>query len=118
MIAVLIGCAVSASRGFFALARDRRCPSRSRAISRHGTPLGATVFVVLVYAVVIALVQWSTSFAIPQLPEYVSMFSWMSTFGGFAIAVIYLLIAVGALRGLRDKESRGSSTSPASWVAW
>jgi amino acid transporter len=29
------------------------------------------------------------------------MFSWMSTFGGFAIAVIYLFIALGALRGLR-----------------
>ncbi len=104
MIAVLIGCAVSASRGFFALARDRKMPRPLTRISRHGTPLGSTVFVVLVYAVVIALVQWSTSFAIPQLPEYVSMFSWMSTFGGFAIAVIYLLIAVGALRGLRDKE--------------
>ena len=31
------------------------------------------------------------------------MFSWMSTFGGFAIAAIYLFISVGALRGLRDR---------------
>ncbi len=30
------------------------------------------------------------------------MFSWGSTFGGFALAVIYLLMSVGALRGLRD----------------
>ncbi len=29
------------------------------------------------------------------------MFSWMSTYGGFAIVVIYLMISVGALRGLR-----------------
>ena len=40
MIAVLIGCAVSASRGFFALARDRKMPSPLTKISRRGTPLG------------------------------------------------------------------------------
>ena len=34
------------------------------------------------------------------------MFSWMSTYGGFAITVIYLLIAVGALRGLKDHPSK------------
>lgn len=102
MIAVLIGCAVSASRGFFALARDGRMPSKLRTISRHGTPSGASGFVIFVYAVVISLVTWTTSFAITNYPEYVSMFSWMSTFGGFAIAVIYLFIAIGALRGLRD----------------
>ena len=32
------------------------------------------------------------------------MFTWISTYGGFAIAVIYLLISVGALRGLRDRR--------------
>jgi amino acid transporter len=101
MIAVLIGCAVSASRGIFALARDGRMPRPLTKISRHGTPSGASAFVLFAYAVVIVLVTCTTAFAIPQLPEYVSMFSWMSTFGGFAIAVIYLFIAVGALRGLR-----------------
>jgi drug/metabolite transporter (DMT)-like permease len=34
------------------------------------------------------------------------MFSWMSTFGGFAIAAIYLLISVGALRGLRAADKQ------------
>jgi amino acid transporter len=103
MIAVLIGCAVSASRGFFALARDRKMPSPLTKISRRGTPLGASIFVLLAYAVVIVLVAWTTAFALSGTPEYVSMFSWMSTFGGFAIAAIYLLIAVGALRGLRNR---------------
>lgn len=101
MIAVLVGCAVSASRGIFALARDSRLPAPLTRISRHGTPVGASGLVLFTYAVVILLVAWTTAFAIPSLPEYVSMFSWMSTFGGFAIAVIYLFIAVGALRGLR-----------------
>lgn len=105
MIAVLIGCAVSATRGFFALARDRKMPSPLIKISRHGTPLGSSVFVLAVYAVIILLVTWSTAFALGGgTPEYVSMFSWMSTFGGFAIAAIYLFIAVGALRGLRHRE--------------
>ena len=30
------------------------------------------------------------------------MFSWGSTFGGFALTIIYLLMSIGALRGLRD----------------
>ena len=52
-------------------------------------------------------------------PEYVSMFSWLSTFGGFAIAVIYLLISVGALRGLRDVgQASGRSTSPRWSGSW
>ncbi|HQU25571.1 MAG TPA: amino acid permease, partial [Acidimicrobiales bacterium] len=106
MIAVLIGCAVSGSRGFFALARDGKMPRPLTSISRHGTPLGASLFVLLAYAVVIALAVWSSAFALPNTPEYVSMFSWMSTFGGFAIAVIYLLISVGALRGLRHDDKR------------
>ncbi|HEY5266842.1 MAG TPA: APC family permease [Acidimicrobiales bacterium] len=102
MIAVLIGCAVSASRGIFALARDSRMPKALTKISQRGTPSGAICFVLFAYAVVILLVTWSTSFALKGFPEYFSMFSWMSTFGGFAIAVIYLFIAVGALRGLRS----------------
>ena len=106
MIAVLIGCAVSASRGIFALARDERMPSPFTKISSRGTPSGALGFVLFVYAVVIGLVQWSHAFALPQYPEYFSMFSFMSTYGGFAIAVIYLLISVGALRGLRNDDKR------------
>jgi amino acid transporter len=104
MIAVLVGCAVAASRGFFALARDRKMPRPLTKISRRGTPLGSSLFVLFVYAIIIILAVWSTAFALGGgTPEYVSMFSWLSTFGGFAIAVIYLMIAIGALRGLRDR---------------
>jgi amino acid transporter len=106
MIAVLVGCAVSASRGVFALARDHRMPIALARVSRRGTPSGASAFVIVAYAIVIALVTWTTVFAIPQNPEYFSMFSFMSTFGGFAIAVIYLFISVGALRGLRSSGKR------------
>ena len=45
MLAVAIGCAVSASRGIFAMARDRRIPAPLAITSkRHGSPLGAAVF--------------------------------------------------------------------------
>ena len=47
MLAVAIGCAVSASRGIFAMARDRRIPGVLATVSRrHDSPLGATVFLV------------------------------------------------------------------------
>jgi amino acid transporter len=38
------------------------------------------------------------------------MFSWGAAFGGFALTVIYLLMAVGALRGLRDHDKP--------WAVW
>jgi len=47
MLAVAIGCAVSASRGIFAMARDRRIPGALATVSRrHDSPFGATVFLV------------------------------------------------------------------------
>lgn len=106
MIAVMIGCSVAASRGIFAMSRDHRFPSVLAKVSKRGTPLMASIVVVIVFAIVI-LVTANTQFmslSTPEmeLPEYVSMFSWLSTLGGFSLACIYLLVAVGALRGLRD----------------
>lgn len=103
MVAVLIGCAVSASRGVFAMARDQRLPRSFGKISSKGTPIGASNFVMLVYAIIIILTVTTSIFAIPNLPHYVAMFSWFSTYGAFAIVIIYLLISVGALRGLKDR---------------
>ncbi|HEU5428842.1 MAG TPA: APC family permease [Actinocrinis sp.] len=106
MLAVMIGCAVSATRGLFALARDRRLPAPLARISaRRGTPLVAAAVVLAAHLIVIILTAgWSGLLAQAGLPHYVAMFSWGSTFGGFALAVIYLLMAVGALRGLRDHQ--------------
>ncbi len=107
MIAVLIGVSVSASRGFFALARDRRLPARLAAVSRRGTPLPASIVVLLAYAaVMVVTLTWTSLFALPDLPHYVSMFSWLSTFGSFSLAIIYLLMSVGAIKGLADHPKR------------
>jgi len=107
MLAVLIGCAVAAARGMFALARDRRLPAALGKVSHRGTPLAASGVVVLVNAVVVVLTAaWSGFLAQDGMPHYVAMFSCGSTFGGFSLAVIYLLMSAGALRGLRDHPRR------------
>jgi amino acid transporter len=111
MIAVMIGASVSAARGLFALGRDGRLPRALGVASARKTPLTASIVVVVADLVVIAVTQWWTGlFAIPQAPHYVAVFSWLAAFGGFALAVIYLLMSVGALRGLRDHERP--------WAVW
>jgi amino acid transporter len=111
MIAVMIGASVSAARGLFALGRDGRLPRALGTPSKRNTPLVASIVVVVADLVVIAVTQWWTGlFAVPQEPHYVAVFSWGAAFGGFALAVIYLLMSVGALRGLRDHDKP--------WAVW
>jgi amino acid transporter len=100
MLAVAIGCAVSASRGIFAMARDRRIPGVLAVTSRrHDSPLGATAFLVAASLVTLALdLWWKGLFALPATPHYFALFAWGSTFGGFALVVVYLLMAIGSLR--------------------
>lgn len=104
IMAVGIGAAVASTRGIFAMARDRRLPAPLAAVSRkYETPVGAIVFLMVVQvAFILATEFWDDLFAIPDLPHYFAIFAWASTFGGFALVVVYLLMAVGALRGLRD----------------
>ncbi|HEY2269433.1 MAG TPA: APC family permease [Streptosporangiaceae bacterium] len=108
MLAVAIGCATSASRGIFAMARDRRIPGALATTSRrHDSPLGATVFLVGASLVTLALdLWWKGLFALPQTPHYFSLFAWGSTFGGFALVVVYLLMAVGSLRNFGQAPGR------------
>jgi amino acid transporter len=112
MLAVAIGCAVSASRGIFAMARDRRIPAPLAVTTKkYGSPLGAAVFVVGFCVVTLLVNQfWTSLFALPATPHYFSLFAWGSTFGGFALVVVYLLMCVGALRTLAAGERRASVT--------
>ncbi|HEY3735285.1 MAG TPA: APC family permease [Streptosporangiaceae bacterium] len=109
MMAVAIGCAVSASRGIFAMARDRRIPAALAVVSRRrGSPLGATGFVAAAsLAVLLVNLFWTGLFALPATPHYFAMFAWGSTFGGFALVVVYLLMSVGSLRDFKGSERRG-----------
>jgi len=108
MIAVAIGCAVSASRGIFAMARDRRLPAvLARTSRRHGSPLGAAAFVTAAAIVTLLINQfWTGLFALPGTPHFFALFAWGSTFGGFALVVVYLLMSAGALRNFGRSEGR------------
>jgi amino acid transporter len=109
VMAVGIGAAVASTRGVFAMARDRRLPGPLAMVSKkHETPVAAIVFLMVVQAAFILGTEfWEDLFAIPDLPHYFSIFLWASTFGGFALVVVYLLMAVGALVGLRDHPRYG-----------
>ncbi len=108
MLAVAIGCAVSATRGIFAMARDRRIPAPlARTSKRHGSPLGAAVFVVGAAVVTLLVNQlWTGLFALPATPHYFALFAWGSTFGGFALVVVYLLMCVGSVRSFWASQQR------------
>jgi amino acid transporter len=92
------------------MARDRKLPASLAAVSKkHGTPFGATVFVVAASLATLAVNQWWTGlFALPGLPHYFALFAWGSTFGGFALVVVYLLMSIGALRSFAAAPGRGA----------
>jgi len=108
MLAVTIGTGVSASRGIFAMARDRRIPAPlARVSKRYGTPVGATLLVVGAAVAVLLLNQfWTGLFALPKTPHYFAMFSWGATFGGFCLVVVYLLMAIGSLHSFAHSTGR------------
>jgi len=104
MLAVYVGAAVASTRGVFAMSRDRRLPAMFAAVSkRYGTPVGAIVFLMVIQAVLIVVAEGNdTLLALPGLPHYFSVFAWCATFGAFALIVVYLLMSLGAIRGLAD----------------
>jgi len=108
IIAVGIGAAVASSHGIFALARDRRLPGGLAKVSGRGTPVGAITTVSVVSLIMVFLAQTQDDlFALPtRQPHYFEMFAWLSTFGAFAIMVVYGLMALGAFWGLADHPKR------------
>jgi amino acid transporter len=91
ILAVGLGAAVASARGVFALARDRRIPGGLAVVSRsRGTPVAAIVFVEVVSLIMVGIAQFA------------DMFLWLSTFGGFALMVVYGLLALGSFWGLRQ----------------
>jgi amino acid transporter len=107
MLAVYVGAAVASTRGTFAMARDRRLPGVLATVSgRYGTPVGAILTLMVIQAFLIAGAEWTSLFALPGLPEYFSLFAWCATFGGFALLVVYLLMSLGAIRGLADDPEK------------
>lgn len=103
MLAVYIGIGVSTTRGLHTMARDGWLPKPlTRLHARRGTPVGGTVLVAVGLLVcVLASEVFPKAVAVPGLPDYFAWYSWMSGFGIFCLASIYLAMCVGAPRGLR-----------------
>jgi predicted MFS family arabinose efflux permease len=61
-------------------------------------------------AIVTLLVNqfWTSLFALPATPHYFALFAWGSTFGGFALVVVYLLMCIGSLRSFAASQRRVS----------
>ncbi|HEY7401277.1 MAG TPA: APC family permease [Actinomycetota bacterium] len=108
ILAVGVGAAVASTRGVFAMARDRRLPAPLASVSsRFGTPTGSIAFLIFIQALFILGTEfWDDLFALPETPHYFAIFLWGSTFGGFALVVVYLLMSLGSLFGLRDLPNR------------
>jgi amino acid transporter len=108
IMAVGVGAAVASTRGVFAMARDRRLPSPLASVApRFGTPAGAIVLLMVIQVVLIVATEASDTFlALPPLPHYFAIFIWCATFGAFALIVVYLLMSIGALRGLADHPNQ------------
>jgi amino acid transporter len=110
MLAVYIGAAVASTRGTFAMARDRRLPGAFASVAaKYGTPIGAILLLIVIQAVLIITseVAPDSFLGLPGLPHYFSIFVWCSTFGGFALLVVYLLMSVGAMVGLAGTAGYG-----------
>jgi amino acid transporter len=104
ILAVYVGAAVASTRGVFAMARDRRLPAPLASVSqRYSSPVGAIVTLIVVQGLLILAAETNdTLLTLTGLPHYFSIFIFGATFGGFSLLVVYLLMSVGALRGLAD----------------
>src|SRR2546428_13693083 len=110
MTAVAAEATVASTCGFFAIRRDRRPRVMlAKVSSRFGTPSGAIVFLTVVNLLFIAAGEWWKGlFALPPpTPHYFAIFSWASTFGAFALVVVYALMAIGSLRGVGGAVTPG-----------
>jgi amino acid transporter len=110
MLAVYIGAGVASTRGTFALARDRRLPAAFASVSRFGTPIGAIVVLMAVQAGWVLLAEAASDTLLvccPGTPHYFSVFVWGATFGAFALLVVYFLMSLGGLVGLKGTDGRG-----------
>ncbi|MHB8504523.1 MAG: amino acid permease, partial [Acidimicrobiales bacterium] len=106
MLAVAMGIFVSASRGLFAMARDRRLPHPlARVAPRRGTPVVAIASLTGLCVLAVLLDQfWTSLYALPKTPHYFALFAWGSTFGAFSMVIVYLLMCVGSLRRLASRN--------------
>lgn len=98
MVSVAIAIMVTCSRGFFALSRDGFLPRWISKTSRHGTPIAGNLIGVVFSAVLLvwaAIANWGDQ---AELPNVLQTFFITTATGSYLIELIYLFLAVVALR--------------------
>ncbi|MFC8436442.1 APC family permease [Streptomyces sp. NPDC057253] len=114
MLAVYIGVSVAVTRGVLTMAKDGWLPKPlTRVSARRGTPVGGTAVVAVVYLLTVLVSQaFPKSVAVPGLPDYFGWYAWLSAFGIFCLAAIYLAMCLGAPRGLKGHAGQAQT-----WLA-
>ncbi len=110
IFAVALGCANACSRGYFALARDRRLPRVLATVHpRFGTPWISALLLGLASAVVVIWTQLSDGI-VSGTPEdlgvWFRFFQFGATFGALGLILVYLLISLTGFKG-QEGEGRG-----------
>lgn len=109
-LAVMSAFMATTARGWFAVARAGLLPSPLARQSRFGTPLGGNLLVVIVallVTIVTAIVQGSNA---TGQANVLTQFGIMTALGSLLIEVIYILLALVAIRFLLE--------DPAKWWRW
>jgi amino acid transporter len=106
-ISVAIAFTVAASRGWFALARDGLLPRFLATTTRHNTPLGGNL-VILAAGIVALIFAGVTSYgAAVKLPDEIEAFSITAAAGSYLVELIYIFLALAALKLVWELPDRG-----------
>jgi amino acid transporter len=109
-LAVTLALCVTLGHGFFSLSRDGLLPAVLTRTSKHGTPWvgNALVFAsVALMALVVPLVDYTGKLGLPD-NGYVALFV-AATVGSFLIQLVYLALAVVALRLVARMDVSGAA---------
>jgi amino acid transporter len=107
MLSLALAFMVTTARGVFALARDRLLPRPFTAISRHHTPLAGNL-VVVAWSIFLLALSWLWNWqGTNHLPPIMQWFSITATTGSFLVEMIYLLLAIAAVRLIIRRNGGG-----------
>src|SRR5579863_774124 len=95
-ISVALAFTVAGSRVFFALGRDGLLPKFTTRVSRHNTPLGGTL-IILVAGVIAVVLGGVTTLGNSAVPDNIEAFQISAGVGSFLIEAVYAMLAVAAL---------------------
>jgi amino acid transporter len=97
-LSVAIAFVVTASRVFYALARDGLLPPLFARTSRHDTPLGGNLIILIAGIAALLFGGLSSYGNAVKLPNNIEAFSISASVGSFLIEAVYGILAVAAVR--------------------